>query len=630
MASGPQNEATAGGQAFVRTCRTGRFSVGVVACMMMANAALGQGLEASGGPRSVLFLEWGESGRPAGQEMIRGFRTTLHTDLAEPVAVHTLGLELDRLPGADHEAAIYDYLKVRYGQEPLAAVIAIGDQTVDCVLDWQPSLWPGVPVVAGLVDVELAQRVDAHPEMTGFTVDIDMGGTLDVAMSLLPDTRRVAVAAGSDTLVTLLDRALSARSDVVEVIELVDLSMAETKRRVATLPPDAIVFYAAINRDGAGQAFTPARALEELAPVSNRPVFGFPSTYLGHGIVGGPITDVGEIGSEAARVLLRVLSGEDPASIPVYEADVSRMVFDGRELDRWGLSDSSLPPGSRVLYRGSSMWEDHREAIVAGAAALALQSALIVALLAAVRRRRRAEAQLRGVSGRLLAAQEDERRRVAQELHDDVSQRLALFAIELDELCANTSGAPGEASEQARALGSKARSLSTEVHAIAYELHPAVLDQLGLVPALRQFGEDLATRHGLDIEVAETSWPSDVPRDVELVLYRIIQEALQNAAKHSGSDGVRVHLRGSPGGVSVTVSDTGQGFDVESEVKGQLGLAGMKERLRLVGGELCIDSAARVGTVVAAFVPVARMSSGGWKGGPDSRVRAPRLTRTQW
>jgi signal transduction histidine kinase len=521
------------------------------------------------------------------------------------VAVHSVGLELERLGGPEHEAAIRDYLHRRYGTERLDAVVVLGDPAVRCVLDWQATLWPGVPVVAALVDPVLARRVDEHPEMTGFTVRIDIDGTLDAALALLPETKRLAWVAGADDYRGVVDRVLAERRDRLDVIELVDLPIAETEDRLASLPPDTIVLYTAINRDGAGQAFTSVRALERLAPVTNRPIFSYPGTYLGHGIVGGSIVDLEAVGREAAHLALRVLSGESPAAMPVFEADLTRLLFDGRQMDRWGLSDSRLPAGSRVLFRKRTMWDDHKGTLLAALGGLGVQSVLIVALFVAMRRRRRAENQLRRLSGRMLSAQEGERRRIAQELHDDVSQRLALFAIELDELSSRSSGSDSGSRGQAGALSAKARSLSTDVHHIAYELHPAILDQLGLVPALRQFADQIATRHGIAVEVTEADWPRELPRDVSIALYRTVQEALQNVVKHSGAGEARVALRGSRKGVTLMVSDSGCGFDPEAAgVRMRLGLAGMRERLRLVRGELCIDSSPSDGTVVAAGIPV--------------------------
>ena len=249
-----------------RTIPPRRIAAGLLGGLLLATAAVRAAPEAPE-PRAVLFLEWGESGRPAGQALTRGFRETLLRESPEPVAVHSLGLELDRLGGPDAEAAIRDYLSRRYRATTLAAVVAVGNQTVRCVLDWKATLWPGVPIAAAMMDLDLASRVDEHPEMTGFTVHLDVDGTLDVALALLPETKRVAVAAGSDSYLAVIERALAARRNQLEVIDLVDLSMAETERRVAALPPDAIVFYGAINRDGAGQAFTAVRALERLAPV---------------------------------------------------------------------------------------------------------------------------------------------------------------------------------------------------------------------------------------------------------------------------------------------------------------------------------------------------------------------------
>jgi signal transduction histidine kinase len=284
---------------------------------------------------------------------------------------------------------------------------------------------------------------------------------------------------------------------------------------------------------------------------------------------------------------------------------MTRLLFDGRQMDRWGLSDSRLPAGSRVLFRKRTMWDDHKGTLLAALGGLGVQSVLIVALFVAMRRTRRAEKQLRRLSGRMLSAQEGERRRIAQELHDDVSQRLALFAIELDELCSRSAGSDSSSRAKAGALSAKARSLSTDVHHIAYELHPAILDQLGLVPALRQFADQIATRHGIAVEVTEADWPRELPRDVSIALYRTVQEALQNVVKHSGAGEARVALQGSRKGVTLMVSDSGRGFDPEAAgVRMRLGLAGMRERLRLVRGELCIDSSASDGTVVAAGIPV--------------------------
>jgi signal transduction histidine kinase len=241
---------------------------------------------------------------------------------------------------------------------------------------------------------------------------------------------------------------------------------------------------------------------------------------------------------------------------------------------------------------------------VATSFVLVLLSLAVALLLFERRRRLAAEERLHQLSGRLITAQEEERSRIARDLHDDAGQRLALLAIELDQL-------------QAPALADQARALSADLHRMAHQLHPASLDQLGLLPAARRFAADLATRHGVAIEVASDAWPDDVPRQTALVFYRVMQEALQNAVRHSGAARIEVAFRGTRDGMSLRVSDSGRGF-VLGPLSGLpgLGLAGMSERLRLVGGGLRIDSRPGGGTILEAWLPPLQPRAGA-PGVPD-------------
>jgi signal transduction histidine kinase len=243
-------------------------------------------------------------------------------------------------------------------------------------------------------------------------------------------------------------------------------------------------------------------------------------------------------------------------------------------------------------------WEEYRGVVVAAGVALLLQSLAITSLLIERRRRLSAEARMRQLSGRLIAAQEEERSRIARDLHDDASQRLALLAIELDQL-------------PAQALADRARALSGDLHRMAHQLHPAILDQLGLLPAARRFAAEIAARHGIAVEVTSEAWPETLPREAALVLYRVMQEALQNAVKHSGAARVDVAFRGGGRELLLRVADGGRGFSPAhlEGVRG-LGLAGMRERLRLVGGELRVESVPEGGTIVDAWLPSTRAAGG--------------------
>jgi signal transduction histidine kinase/ABC-type uncharacterized transport system substrate-binding protein len=222
----------------------------------------------------------------------------------------------------------------------------------------------------------------------------------------------------------------------------------------------------------------------------------------------------------------------------------------------------------------------------------------------AARAVREGQVQIWSLAGRLMMAQEEERRRIARDLHDDVGQRLSLLAIQAEELRARSLGARDGLDGPAQDLATKTQGLASDIQRIAYELHPARLEHLGFPAALRQFVDELRQRHGLAVEIVETDWPRQVPPDVALCLYRVAQEALRNVVRHSGVREARISLEGQPDRLTVTISDAGVGFEAGTQQADRgLGLTGMPERLRLVGGTLSVSATPGQGTRIQARVP---------------------------
>ena len=213
-----------------------------------------------------------------------------------------------------------------------------------------------------------------------------------------------------------------------------------------------------------------------------------------------------------ANVALRVLKGESPESIPVREIDANITQFDWRQLRRWGISETRLPAGSLIRFRQPSLWDQYKFYIVGATSVLVLQTALITGLLVQRARRRRVENALReseaalrasneqtqDLAGRLITAQEDERRRIARDLHDDFNQRLALLSVQMELL--ESSESDIEAGERSGRMAAQLRELSSDVHKLSHQLHPAKVEQLGLVTAAQSWCDDLAKQSGLDIE----------------------------------------------------------------------------------------------------------------------------------
>jgi PAS domain S-box-containing protein len=209
------------------------------------------------------------------------------------------------------------------------------------------------------------------------------------------------------------------------------------------------------------------------------------------------------------------------------------------------------------------------------------------------------------ISGRLIAAQEQERSRLARELHDDINQRLALLAIELEQLRLSPPRARTALAQRIDDLQQTTLRISKDVQALSHELHSSTLDFLGLVPAFSSFCREFSQQKKVAVHFTHTDIPPSVPRDVSLCLFRVLQEASHNVVKHSGAQRFDVELRGAAGRVHLTVRDAGKGFESSTAMNTRgLGLVSMRERLHLIGGTLAIRSDRDHGTQVLAEVCV--------------------------
>jgi PAS domain S-box-containing protein len=223
--------------------------------------------------------------------------------------------------------------------------------------------------------------------------------------------------------------------------------------------------------------------------------------------------------------------------------------------------------------------------------------------------RKQAEEGSRDLSRRLIRAQEEERALLARELHDDVSQRLAVLAIDVGR--AELAAADEAQAEAMQAVREELVSLSDDVHSLAYQLHPSVLEELGLAEALRAEGGRRARQGHLDIAMDLDPLPPVVREEAALCLFRVAQEALTNVARHAGACTATVTLRQMGTGLLLAVSDDGAGFELKEAPKGMhLGLASMRERVRLARGTLEIESAPGRGTKVVTWVPAAAEEPG--------------------
>jgi signal transduction histidine kinase len=431
---------------------------------------------------------------------------------------------------------------------------------------------------------------------------------VDDILQMRPDTTNIVVILGASRLkkfwVAECRREFQPFTDRVGFTLLNDLSLAEVLKHSATLPPHSFILFGMFVMDATGVPFENDEALKRLHVVANAPLYGYFASELGLGTIGGRLYQDTEVGVRGARAAIRILHGERPETIPPEILETATPAFDWREIRRWGISEARLPAGSVIRFRQATFWEMYWGRVLAVVLFCLLQTVLIIALLLNRAKRRLAETAARGFHGRLIRAHEEERARLARELHDDVTQRLARLAIDAAQVERQPS-APAVKETMGGVREGLVR-LSEDIHALSYQLHPSMLEDLGLVAALKAECERFTRQESIPVDVKVGDIPEPVPPETALCLFRVAQEALRNVGRHAKAHTVAVSLLRLDGGVQLALQDDGVGFDPALQTRSpHLGLGSMRERVQLLGGELDIDSTLGKGTTILAWVPAA-------------------------
>ena len=281
--------------------------------------------------------------------------------------------------------------------------------------------------------------------------------------------------------------------------------------------------------------------------------------------------------------------------IPERWREVHRRTLAGETLradeDRWDREG-----GTAWIHWETRPWRSHPDGPPEG----------ILIFAEEITRRKQMEEELSRVSQKLIEAHEEERTRIARELHDDINQRLAVLAVTLESLEQEPSTSAAELRREIGKIVKNVQDLGNDVQDISHQLHSSKLEYLGLASAAASFCKELSRKPGIEIDFHSENVSKDLPKEIALCLFRVLQESLQNAIKHSGSRRFQASLTRTSSQIELIVRDSGRGFDPEDAMKGSgLGLTSMKERLKLVNGTLSIDSQGEHGTTIQARVPLA-------------------------
>jgi signal transduction histidine kinase len=596
--------------------------LGYAICVTLLFAAL---TAAQPAVRSVLLLHSFDAGYAPDIAFTQAMRKELTRQFSEPLDFFEVSVRPTPSAGDLQEEAVTDYVRSSLAGKRLDLVVTVSAPAALFARKYREQLFPDTPVLLAGVDQRWIQHEVLSAKEAAVPIAIDPTRVIEDILRLRPETTNLVLVLGvsrfeqgwRDEFV----REFQHFADRLTFTWFNTLSFAEMLQRSTTLPVNSAILYSVLSVDAKGFSHSEDRVLTQLHDAATAPLFGLFSHQLGTGVVGGPILSIEDVARDTAGVGVRLLSGDSAATIKTSTQLAQRPMYDWRELQRWGISESRLPAGSTILFRQPTVWDQYRSYIVGVVAFVALQTVLIARLVVQHARRRRTEMALRkseqqyratakqneDLAGRLITAQDAERTRIARDLHDDVSQQLAGVSIAVSGIKRRLGDyeiGPEMQTELAD-LQQQTLGLARNVRNLSHDLHPTVLQHLGLAKGLTSYCGELERAYGLAVRChAEGDFGSISP-EAALCVYRIAQESLRNVIAHAGATRADVQLVRKDDYVEITVADDGHGFERDNPAKGGkgLGLVSITERAKLAGGTLWIVTGDREGTRVQARIP---------------------------
>jgi signal transduction histidine kinase len=568
--------------------------------------------------RSVLLMHSFDAGYAVDIAFARAVRTELARQSSEPLNFFEVSVRPTPSAGPLQEEAVANYLRSSLAGQRLDLVVTVSPPAALFARKYREQLFPDTPILLAGVD----QRWIQHEVLTGneaaVPIAVDPARVVEDILRVRPETTNLVVVVGASVLERdwrdEFTREFQPFADRLTFTWFNTLSFAEMLKRTTTLPASSAILYSLLSVDAKGFSYSEDRVLAQLHEAATAPLFGLFSHQMGSGVVGGPILSIEDVARDTAGAGVRLLSGESAATIKTAIQTSQRPMYDWRELQRWGISESRLPAGSTIMFRQPGVWDQYKVYIVGAAVIVVLQSAFIAGFVVQRIRRRRTELALRqsyeqnqDLAGRLISAQEEERTRIARELHDDLSQQLGGLGIALSGLKRKIGkpGAEADIDRTVTTLQDRTVALAESVRNLSHELHPSVLEHVGLVATLRRHCADVEELHHLEVSFSARDNLDSLTPAVALCLFRVAQEALGNAARHARASTIRVELMTTHEGVELRVVDNGIGFVASERAGSGLGLRSIDERVRLTKGSVTIESRPGHGTDLLVRIPLA-------------------------
>lgn len=525
--------------------------------------------------RVLVLHSFGREFRPW-SEYARSIKAELERQSPWPLDVQEHTLLTARFNNPGPETPFVEYLHSLYQGALPDIVVSIGAPAARFVQRYRQKLFPDTPMVLTVVEQRLVNRFELTENDVVVAVRNDFMAAFENILQVMPDTRNVAVVIGASPLEKFwmeeVSRELKPLEGRLALTWYSDLSFEEILKRGASLPPHSALFWGLMSVDAAGIVHEGDIALRSLHAVANAPIFSYQEPFFGGSTVGGPMHSVAETSAKTVGAAIRILGGEKPASITYEPIGFAPPKYDWRELQRWGISETRLPPGSEIVFREPPLWEHYRWQLLLIAAVILVQAGLISGLLHERQRRRVAEVESRQRLAELAhvnrySAVGEMTTSIAHELNQPLGSILTNAETaelmlkgaspdldEIRQILADIRRDDQRASEVIRRLRSVLKKTPFEIQDI--ELNGTVREAIGLVKVVAE---------GRRIALSYTPVPADLhvkgdPVQLQQVVLNLVINAMDAIADaEAGKREVRVWTVRAGNQAEVNVADTGPG-----------------------------------------------------------------------
>jgi len=509
-------------------------------------------------------------------------RQRLIERLNRNIEFHTDFLDLLRFQDETHRQQAAQYLARKYAQTPIDLIISLNTETYRFVTAYRHLFAPNIPAVFCCVMRSMLDQTAERPtDITGIITDYDVTKTLELAERLQPTARNLVFVSGASIIdqvwQDMYRRQAAPYQSRFNVTFLSGLSREELFDQVSKLSPDTIVVLGALFVDRSGRQHVAYELASDVAKASNAPTYAPIDTFLGRGIVGGHMGTFEDAGIEVADLAIEVLGGADPRSIPPRSSKGQRFRVDARQLARWGMAETALPPDTLILYKQPTLWEEHRNSVIAALAIIAVQMALIGALVVQIFRRRRLEQEMHIAQSELARATRvttmgEMTASIAHEVNQPLAAIVASGNAGLRWLANATPNLEEAKSALTRVVrdGHRASEVISTIRAMfkkhAQTRHPVDINQL-VREVLALLNSQIAN-NDIVVRTSLAEPPPFVPGDpvqLQQVTLNLITNAIEAMANVADRDRIlRISTQAQGSEVLLDISDSGHGIELQN------------------------------------------------------------------